>query len=91
MQGVVRQSCGQYRLGPGTLYDNLQKLMRQGLLEEAPRQSGGDDPRRRYYRFTKLMQFILASVGGFVIMVVAATLWTRRFSKARSADEARGR
>ena len=36
MQEVARQSEGQYKLGPGTLYDNLQKLMSQGLVEEAP-------------------------------------------------------
>ncbi len=27
MQEVLRQSQGQYKLGPGTLYDNLQKLI----------------------------------------------------------------
>src|SRR5713226_8161942 len=50
MQDVARQSEGQYKLGPGTLYDNLQKLMNQGIVEEAPRRSAQDDPRRRYYR-----------------------------------------
>ena len=52
MQEVARQSDGQYKLGPGTLYDNLQKPMNQGMLENAPRQSADDDPRRRYYRMT---------------------------------------
>ena len=28
MQEVARQSEGTYKLGPGTLYDNLQKLIR---------------------------------------------------------------
>jgi Transcriptional regulator PadR-like family len=37
MREVAWQSDGQYQLGPGTLYDNLQKLMNQGLAEEAPR------------------------------------------------------
>src|SRR5665213_1157816 len=36
MQEVARQSEGQYQLGPGTLYDNLQKMMNQGMVEEAP-------------------------------------------------------
>ena len=35
MQAIARQSEGQYKLGPGTLYDNLQKLMNQGMVEEA--------------------------------------------------------
>jgi DNA-binding PadR family transcriptional regulator len=54
MQEVARQSGGQYRLGPGTLYDNLQKLMDRRLVDEAPRPAADDDPRRRYYRLTKL-------------------------------------
>ena len=52
MQEVARQSNGQYKLGPGTLYDNLQELMNQGLVEHASRQSPDDDSRRRYYRLT---------------------------------------
>lgn len=59
MQEVARQSEGQYRLGPGTLYDNLQKLMDRGLVDEAPPPASGDDPRRRYYRLTKLGRRVL--------------------------------
>lgn len=59
MREVARQSDGQYRLGPGTLYDNLQKLMNQGLAEEAPRPSADDDPRRRYYRLTRFGRRVL--------------------------------
>jgi DNA-binding PadR family transcriptional regulator len=59
MQEVARQSGGQYLLGPGTLYDNLQKLMDRGLADEAPRPAADDDPRRRYYRLTKLGRRVL--------------------------------
>ena len=61
MQEVARQSDGQYKLGPGTLYDNLQKLMSQGLVEEDMRRPGNDDPRRRYYRLTALGRRVLAA------------------------------
>jgi DNA-binding PadR family transcriptional regulator len=61
MQEVTRQSEGQYRLGPGTLYDNLQKLMNQGMVEEAPRRSPEDDPRRRYYRLTPFGRGVLTA------------------------------
>jgi len=61
MQEVARQSEGQYKLGPGTLYDNLQKLMNQGLVEEAPRRSALDDPRRRYYRLTRFGRGVLSA------------------------------
>ena len=61
MQEVARQSEGQYKLGPGTLYDNLQKLMDQGMVEEAPRRSANDDPRRRYYKLSKFGRTVLTA------------------------------
>jgi DNA-binding PadR family transcriptional regulator len=48
---------GGVRLGPGTLYGSLERMMRDSLVEE----SGlSDDERRRYYRLTKLGQSVLA-------------------------------
>jgi DNA-binding PadR family transcriptional regulator len=61
MQEVARQSEGQYKLGPGTLYDNLQKMTEQGLVEEATRRSGDEDPRRKYYRLTSFGRKVLAA------------------------------
>lgn len=61
MLEVARQSEGQYRLGPGTLYDNLRKLMTQGSVEEIQKRTSGDDPRRRYYRLTELGRRVLAA------------------------------
>jgi len=52
MQEVARQSEGMYKLGPGTLYDNLKNLLQQGLIEESGPRSSDDDPRRRYYRLS---------------------------------------
>ena len=51
MQEVARESGG-YKLGPGTLYDNLEKLLNQGVVEESKRSSANEDSRRRYYRLT---------------------------------------
>jgi DNA-binding PadR family transcriptional regulator len=57
---VTRNSDGHYRLGPGTLYDNLKKLMDAGLVADAatsssskrkPVYSKEDD--RRFYTLTK--------------------------------------
>src|SRR5205809_711007 len=59
MQEVARQSEGQYKLGPGTLYDNLQKLLEHAVVEESSRCSAGDDPRRRYYRLTAFGRRVL--------------------------------
>jgi DNA-binding PadR family transcriptional regulator len=59
MQEVQRQSEGKYKLGPGTLYDNLQKLMERGLVEELGRRPEEDDPRRRYYKLSSLGRGVL--------------------------------
>ena len=42
MLGVARQSNDQYKLGPGTLYDNLEKLLEQGIVEEVPQRSSAE-------------------------------------------------
>ena len=59
MQEVARQSDDQYKLGPGTLYDNLQRLLDQGLVSESSKRS--DDPRRRYYRLTAAGRKVLGT------------------------------
>ncbi len=61
MQDVARQSDGRYKLGPGTLYDNLQKLLRDRLVEESENSSTGAESRRRYYRLTKFGRRVLTA------------------------------
>jgi DNA-binding PadR family transcriptional regulator len=54
MQDVERLSGGQLRLGPGTLYRSIQRMLIDGLIEETTdgESSGQDDERRRNYRLT---------------------------------------
>ena len=61
MQEIARQSAGRYKLGPGTLYDNLEKLLEKGLVRELPRRPDEEDPRRRYYRLTDTAKKLLAT------------------------------
>ena len=61
MQEVQRQSEGKYKLGPGTLYDNLQKMIDKRLVEELGQKAGDEDPRRRYYRLSSLGRGVLAA------------------------------
>ncbi|PYQ42058.1 MAG: PadR family transcriptional regulator [Acidobacteria bacterium] len=61
MREVARQSDGRYKLGPGTLYDNLQKLLAQGIVEERSPRSPDDDPRRRYYRLSRFGRGLLST------------------------------
>lgn len=52
MQAIKRQSQGAYKLGPGTLYDNLKKLMDQNLVVNVPQAEQNQNETRRLYRLT---------------------------------------
>jgi DNA-binding PadR family transcriptional regulator len=60
MQEVARQSDGRYTLGPGSLYDNVARLLDQGLIREASRRDA-EDARRRYYQLTSSGRGALAA------------------------------
>jgi DNA-binding PadR family transcriptional regulator len=51
---IAESTKGQVKLGPGTLYGTLQKLLADGLIREASSAPDpeDDDPRRRYYVLT---------------------------------------
>ncbi|MFL5620869.1 MAG: PadR family transcriptional regulator [Gemmatimonadaceae bacterium] len=55
MQEVAERSESAVKLGPGTLYGSLKRLLEQGLVEESNQgaDSSLDDERRRYYRITR--------------------------------------
>lgn len=54
MKSVEQDSGGQTRLGPGTLYGVIKRLLSEGLIEESGERpvAERDDERRRYYRLT---------------------------------------
>ncbi|NUO63654.1 MAG: helix-turn-helix transcriptional regulator [Gemmatimonadaceae bacterium] len=56
MQEVDGRSAGAVRLGPGTLYGSLKRLLESGLVAESGERADPamDDARRRYYRLTEL-------------------------------------
>ena len=58
---VARQSEGHYKLGPGTLYDNLQKLIDRGLVREATKRSKREEAPRRYYQLTEYGRRVLSA------------------------------
>ena len=53
-QEVERRSDGAIRLGPGTLYEAVERLEDGGLIEEArvAEPENGQQAQRRYYRLT---------------------------------------
>src|SRR5580692_5389520 len=51
MQQTVSLSNGNFRMGPGTLYTTIQRLVELQLIEEVA-SAAEADARRRYYRLT---------------------------------------
>jgi DNA-binding PadR family transcriptional regulator len=56
MGDVAELSDGAVRMGPGTLYGSIKRMLADGLIEEAEERPDPalDDQRRRYYRVTGL-------------------------------------
>jgi len=54
MQEVAGRTGGAIRLGAGTLYRSVQRMLEQGLIAEVSARPAPelDDERRRYYRIT---------------------------------------
>jgi DNA-binding PadR family transcriptional regulator len=81
IQEVASRTRGEVKLGAGTLYRSIQRMLEQGLLVEVRERPAPehDDERRRYYRITafgrdvakaearRLSQLVrLARASGFV-------------------------
>ena len=56
MREVDERTSGNVKLGPGTLYGSIKRMMADGLIEELEERPVPelDDERRRYYRLTDL-------------------------------------
>jgi DNA-binding PadR family transcriptional regulator len=53
LKDVERQSDGRVKLGPGTIYGTLQRLMELGWVEETDGPARTVDERRKHYRLTR--------------------------------------
>ena len=87
MQEVTRRSGGIVRLGPGTLYGAVSRLLADGLIEESEERPDPemDDTRRRYYRLTKRGSEVLASETERLAGLVRAARSTKAVRKLRPA------
>ena len=63
MKQVKSESQGKVKMGPGTLYGSLGRMMEAGLIRESDKKVDRelDDERRVYYKLTKLGQAALAA------------------------------
>ena len=63
MQDVAARTGGNVRLGAGTLYSSIRRMLEQGLIEELSRspEPSNTDERRRYYRLTRFGRRVAAA------------------------------
>ena len=66
IQYVAERTGGAVRLGAGTLYRSIQRMLEQGLLEETAERPDPDhdDERRRYYRVTAFGRAVARAEAG---------------------------
>ena len=66
MREVEERSGGRTKLGPGTLYGSIKRMLADGLIEESDERPDPamDDQRRRYYRITDFGRRVAGRPGG---------------------------
>lgn len=72
-QAIEGVTAGTVRMGPGTLYGSIGRMVAGGLIEEStrPRGRSDDGERRRFYRMTALGRRVLESETERLARVVA--------------------
>jgi DNA-binding PadR family transcriptional regulator len=87
MREVEILTHGSTRMGPGTLYGTIKRLLASGLVEEAEERPDPelDDERRRYYRITKLGTQVLEAETARLATLVGAARAKKIVPKARRA------
>ena len=87
MQEVTRRSGGSVRLGPGTLYGAISRLLQDGIIEESEERPDPhmDDTRRRYYRLSNLGGRVLAAETERLAELVKAARSTKAVRKLKPA------
>jgi len=87
MQEVTRRSGGVVRLGPGTLYGAISRLLEDGFIEESEHRPDPemDDTRRRYYRLTNFGGRVLAVETERLAELVRAARSTKVVRKLKPA------
>jgi DNA-binding PadR family transcriptional regulator len=86
MLEVARHSGGKYKIGPGTLYDNIKKLLKLGLVEEATATDSDSDaePRRRYRLTTSGGEVLAAETERLTGVLRHARRGLRLFEESQS-------
>ena len=74
MQAIALRTAGQVRMGPGTLYGLIKRMLGDAWIEELEERPDPalDDERRRYYRLTALGQRVAVAEAERLAVLVAA-------------------
>jgi len=91
VQEITQRTEGAVRMGPGTLYGTIKRLLADGLIIETDERPDPrvDDERRRYYRLTTLGQRMAAAEARRLDQLVRVAR-TKRLLPEGQAMTARG-
>ncbi len=72
MQEIAGRTHGTMRMGPGTLYGSIKRMLADGLIEASEERPDpeADDERRRYYRLTNFGQRVAQAEAGRLEQIV---------------------
>ena len=87
MQEVAAHTDGRIKMGPGTLYGTIKRLIEAQLIEESDERpdADADDERRRYYRLTGVGQRVVRAEAQRYAEMVAVARGKRLIGKLTSA------
>jgi DNA-binding PadR family transcriptional regulator len=84
MQEVAASTGGQIKMGPGTLYGTVKRLLEARLIEESDERPDPhlDDERRRYYRLTGVGEQVVKAEARRYADIVALARGKKLIGKA---------
>jgi DNA-binding PadR family transcriptional regulator len=87
MQEVATSTGGQIKMGPGTLYGTLKRLLEARLIEESDERPDPqlDDDRRRYYRLSGVGEQVVRAEARRYAEIVALARGKKLLGRATMA------
>jgi DNA-binding PadR family transcriptional regulator len=85
IQEVENSTDGRVRMGPGTLYGSVKRMLSDGLIAESDERPDPelDDERRRYYRLTDFGRQVAVAEAQRLTQLVTAARAKRLIYKTR--------
>lgn len=90
MQEIAEHTDGRMKMGPGTLYGTIKRLLEAGLIEESDERPDPqlDDERRRYYRLSGVGQRVVRAEAQRYADMAAVARGKKLIGKLASAFQA---